>query len=249
MTVRYFVETPIAGDRAILAGDEAHHLLHVMRAKIGEQIVLFDGSGNEFAARVDRLGRTEAELAVLESKPVDRELSINLVLAVALPKGDRQRWLVEKAVELGVSRLVPLETARGVAQPVDKALLRLSRAVIEASKQCGRNRLMEICASRPWLEYCRSPRTSGGRRWLADPSGKDAPAEACRDVATNEQVEIAIGPEGGWTDEELTAGRAEGWREIKLGERILRVETAALALVAIISAAGGFSAPDTADGR
>lgn len=243
MTVRYFIETPIAGDRTILAGDEAHHLLHVMRAKIGQQIVLFDGSGNEFAARVDRLGRTEAELAVLESRPVDRELSINLVLAVALPKGDRQRWLVEKAVELGVSRLVPLETARGVAQPVDKALLRLRRAVIEASKQCGRNRLMEIDASRPWLEYCRSPRTSGGRRWLADPSGKSAPAEAFRDLATNEQVEVAIGPEGGWTEEELIAGSAEGWREINLGARILRVETAALALVAIISAAGGFSAP------
>src|SRR3569623_182794 len=102
---------------------------------------------------------------------------------------------------------------------------------------------MEICLSRPWLEYCRSPRTSGGRRWLADPSGEHAPAAACRDVATNEQIDIAIGPEGGWTEEELIAGRVEGWREMNLGKRILRVETAALALVAIISAAGDLSAP------
>ena len=110
MADRYFVESPIAGDQARLCGAESHHLAHVMRAKPLDEVVLFDGSGAEFLARVERVGRSEIELAVLSRAAVNREARTPLTLAVALPKGDRQRWLVEKAVELGVARLVPLVT-------------------------------------------------------------------------------------------------------------------------------------------
>lgn len=236
MAERYFVETPIVGDRAVVAGDEAHHLLHVMRAKVGQQATLFDGSGAEFAARIERLGRTEAELLILERQEVDRELARPLTLAVALPKGDRQRWLVEKAVELGVTRLVPLETAHGVAQPVDKALARLRRTVIEASKQCGRNRLMEITASRKWSDFCRAEPAAGVLRLLADPSGETALSVVPLREATG--VEAAIGAEGGWAAEELSQARLHGWQAVHLGRRILRIETAALALAAAISLMG-----------
>src|SRR5205823_14535109 len=88
------------------------------------------------------------ELSIIERREVSRELSFSLTLAVALPKGERQKWLIEKATELGVTRIVPLVTERGVAQPVESALDRLRRGVIEASKQCGRNRLMEIAQSK-----------------------------------------------------------------------------------------------------
>ena len=115
-----------------------------MRATPGTQVTLFDGSGDEFAAAVDRVGRSEVELAILSRESINRELPFALTLGVALPKGDRQKWLVEKAVELGVARIVPLRTQRSVAQPVEQALVRLRRAVIEASKQCGRNRLLQI---------------------------------------------------------------------------------------------------------
>ena len=232
---RYFVETPITGPRAVLTGDEAHHLLHVMRAKAGQEVTLFDGSGAEFTARVERLGRSEIELAVGERTAADRESPLELSLAVALPKGDRQRWLVEKAVELGVARLVPLETSRGVAQPVDKALARLRRAVIEASKQCGRNRLMEISPAQTWQSYCSAAAPPGGVQVLADPSGDAKLSGILRDRQGVRAVEAAIGPEGGWTNEELHAGRTHGWRVIGLGPRILRVETAALAIAAIVS--------------
>ena len=108
--------------------------------------MLFEASGSEFAARVDSLGRAEAISCGAASGAVDRELPIRLTSGVSLPKGDRQRWLVEKAVELGVGRLVPLLTAAGWLRPRRTPAAGLDRAVVEASKQCGRNRLMQIRA-------------------------------------------------------------------------------------------------------
>src|SRR4030095_7741023 len=130
MADRYFVEPPITGDHAQLVGPEAHHLAHVMRAQSGHRVTLFDGSGSEFAARVKKVGRSAVELTIESRKQVDRELSVRVTIAVALPKGERQRWLVEKLTELGVFRLVPLITDRAVAQPGESALARLRRGVI-----------------------------------------------------------------------------------------------------------------------
>lgn len=235
MADRYFVETPILGSRALLVGDEAHHLLHVMRAKLGQAVTVFDGSGAEFVACVERLGRSDVELAVGDRIEVDRESPLNLTLAVALPKGDRQRWLVEKAVELGVARLVPLETSRGVAQPVEKALARLRRAVIEASKQSGRNRLMEIGDSQAWPAFSAMAAPSGCRRVLADPSGEANLSDILPNRLELGGIQAAIGPEGGWTEAELGLARANGWHIVGLGPRILRVETAALAIAAMVN--------------
>src|SRR5687767_6148250 len=125
MPDRYFVETPITGQQARLEGAEAHHVANVMRAKPGQAVTLFDGSGAEFDAHVEKVGRSTVEFAVVARIDADRELARQVTLAVALPKGDRQRWLVEKATELGVAQLVPLVTSRSVAQPVAAALARL----------------------------------------------------------------------------------------------------------------------------
>ena len=175
MSDRFFSAAPITGDDAVLSGPEAHHLAHVMRAQVGEIVTLFDDSGQEFSARVRTIGKRDIELEVVERRDVNRESPVRLTLAVALPKGDRQRWLVEKAVELGVAELVPLETQRGVAQPSDAALERLRRSVIEASKQCGRNRLMEIGSAQSWRAfYATAPR----RRFaLAGASGRNGTAK------------------------------------------------------------------------
>ncbi|MEO8496758.1 MAG: RsmE family RNA methyltransferase, partial [Planctomycetota bacterium] len=135
MSRRFFVDLPIADEAAVLTGQEAQHLSKVMRAKVGDELILFDGSGAEFTARVAKIGRSEVDLSIIERCEVDRELPFRLVIGVALPKGDRQRWLVEKLVELGVAELVPLVTIRSVAQPSGNALERLQRAVVEASKQ------------------------------------------------------------------------------------------------------------------
>jgi 16S rRNA (uracil1498-N3)-methyltransferase len=253
MSERFFAAEPISSDRAKLDGPEAHHLLHVMRATIGQEVTVFDGSGAEFVAAVTACGRASVELKILERIEVDRELPFSLTVGVSLPKGDRQKWLVEKLTELGATELVPLATERGVAQPTDNALDRLQRSVIEAAKQCGRNRLMRIAGPRTWGAWV-------AHGWLGQSvtptqveSGAlpqaHAPAKSVRrlvahpavrplvelDLAVPQPTILAVGPEGGLTDDEIVAAEAAGWQIVDLGPRILRVETAAVALAAVVA--------------
>ncbi|HEY4759152.1 MAG TPA: 16S rRNA (uracil(1498)-N(3))-methyltransferase [Thermoguttaceae bacterium] len=230
---RYFVETPITSDHVSLSGPEAHHLINVMRARLGARVVLFDGSGAEFLAQVETIGRNHVELGILSREEVDRELPFLLTLGVALPKGERQKWLVEKAVELGVARLAPLKTQWGVAQPVQQALERLRRTVIEASKQCGRNRLMEICEPREWSDFVAETRGEPFRL-LAHPNASRQKNELLRSDEPIKSVLLAVGPEGGFTDKEVALAVKAGWCTVDLGQRILRVETAAILLVAMV---------------
>jgi 16S rRNA (uracil1498-N3)-methyltransferase len=237
MSDRFYSSQPIDGEQATLDGQEAHHLLHVMRAKVSERVTLFDGSGTEFAAEITKCGRAEVELRVVERREVDRELPFELVVGVSLPKGDRQRWLVEKLTELGVTEMVPLETERGVAQPTDSAIERLERSVIEAAKQCGRNRLMRIAkpqALAEWVHVEVDGATS--RRLIAHPGGA---ALAPQNLSLAVPTRIVVGPEGGFSDAEVAAAIAAGWQCVALGPRILRVETATVALAALVTIAAG----------
>ena len=224
MADRYFSAEIIESPNARLTGSEAHHLLHVMRARPGFEVVLFDGRGGEFPAEVTRCGRAEVELAVGPRRDVERELSFHLTLAVPLPKGDRQRWLVEKAVELGVARLIPLLTVRSEGGQSDPSA-KLLRYVIEASKQCGRNRLMEIAVPVQWSALVGETEV---RRLVAHPGGQPL---AQITLAPPTDSLVAVGPEGGLTDEEIAQAVEAGWQVVDLGDRLLRVETAAVALV------------------
>jgi 16S rRNA (uracil1498-N3)-methyltransferase len=217
-----------------LTGDEARHLVAIMRAQIGDEVILFDGSGFEFTARVAATRKQAVELTIAERREISRELPFSLTLAVALPKGERQKWLVEKATELGVTRLVPLITERGVAQPVESALERLRRTVIEASKQCGRNRLLEITPPANAAAFFATIPPANGRL-IADPAGQ--PLSAAK-ANTSDDLCAAIGPEGGFSPAELSAATTCGWESISLGSRILRVETAAVAIAAWAGATG-----------
>lgn len=250
MSERFFSSEPIAGERVTLAGSEAHHLLHVMRAAVGTPVTLFDGSGTEFAGVVESVRRAEAVVRIVERRDIDCELPFELTVGVALPKGDRQKWLVEKLTELGVATLVPLITERGVAQPTAGAAERLQRSVIEAAKQCGRNRLMKIAEPAAWgewvgmnvrfrmsdLGFAEHGATAGSNaaieRIVAHPDGVSIGEMK---LQRNAAVVVAVGPEGGFTDDEINTATAAGWRKVSLGARILRVETAAVALAAAIS--------------
>lgn len=236
MADRYFVEPPLSGDRVVLSGPEARHLAGVMRAKVGDQTVLFDGSGREFVAEIVAVGRREIELAVVSQAEVDRELPRDVTLCAALPRGDRQRWLIEKAVELGVRRFVPLQTKRGVVEADDGVCERLRRTVVEASKQCGRNRLMEI-ASPAAMPPPADRFPADVVMLLAHPGGEVTPARLADELraAPLRPIAFCVGPEGGFTDEEASAARAAGWRAVDLGPRLLRIETAAAALAAWVA--------------
>jgi len=238
MADRYFVQDPIpfggtTEQRVFLAGQEAHHLVHVMRVRPGVDVTLFDGSGAEFSARVEQVDRREVQLVVLSRQQIDRELPLDVTLAVPIPKGDRQRWLIEKATELGIARIVPLQTARAVAQPAPRALARLRRTVIEASKQSGRNRLMEITSSQDWADFV-NENTDLPCRLLAHQVGKSRGFDPSL-VGDARRAILAIGPEGGFTDEEVWRATTAGWQPIDLGPRILRIETAAVLLTAMVA--------------
>jgi len=230
MSQRFFVEPPIDGNVAELRSTEAQHAVKVMRCRVGDQVTLFDNSGAEFASRITRIDRSTVQLEVLERDAVDRELACTLTLGVALPKGDRQRWLIEKAVELGVETLVPLLTERGVAQPSAQALTRLRRTVIEASKQCGRNRLMQIAQPMSVAAYCES--AAGIRvKLVATPNGQ--PWSSVLNDAT--EIAACVGPEGGFTQAEQDQAQADGWKPVTLGQRLLRIETAAVAIASVVA--------------
>jgi 16S rRNA (uracil1498-N3)-methyltransferase len=162
---------------------------------------------------------------------VSRELTRPVTLAVALPKGDRQKWLVEKVTELGVTRLIPLKTERGVAQPAEQAIVRLRRSVIEASKQCGRNVLLEITEPMAWPKLAAREKTA--LRTMAHPGG-GTPHELMGNAAESNPAGMiaAVGPEGGFSPAEVELAQVSGWHRIGLGRSILRIETAALAIAA-----------------
>ncbi len=230
MSDRFFVESPISGQIATLGGAEARHLIKAMRVKVGDPVVLFDGSGFEFQASVTRVGRNDIDCQIQDRAEVNREPVRTMTFGVALPKGDRQRWLVEKCVELGVSRLVPLITDRSVAKPTSGAVERLRRYVIEASKQCGRNRLMKIDEGCAYSAFIENGALADSHRWIADPQGDSINSMD----PGGDRFHVVIGPEGGLDSGETALARQAGWQSVSLGSRILRVETACAAMASWI---------------
>jgi 16S rRNA (uracil1498-N3)-methyltransferase len=229
MSDRYYLDDDLSPGEVELTGAEAHHLAVVCRIRAGEEVVLFNGRGEQYQARVLEANKRSVVVEVLRVERPAREVGFRLEVAVALPKGDRADFLVEKLTEVGVTSLVPLQTARSIVHPRDSKLERLQRQVIEASKQCGRNVLMQVGEMVRWSVYCETP-TLPRRRILAHPSG-----ESWSKPASGEDTTLAIGPEGGFTDEEILQGSAAGWQLVGLGPRILRVETAAMALATLVT--------------
>jgi len=233
----YSPEPPVDGHLALL-GDEARHLARSRRLGPGDLIEVFDGDGHAFRAEVRSLGRDRVDLAILGPAPPGRSAPFPLTLATAVPKGDRFDWLIEKSTELGVARLIPLRTARSVVDPRETKLDRLRRIIVEASKQCGRDRLMTLERPATWAEYL--VRESAPTRLVAHPGGVPAPSWPRVELAAG--AALAIGPEGGFTDEEVADAVAAGWLAASLGGPLLRVETAGLAGAAtFLALAGGLA--------
>lgn len=209
-----------------MVGDEGRHLTRVRRVEPGEAVEVFDGLGFATAAEVVEVGKDRALLRPVGPPLPDREPAVDLTLATAVPKGERFDWLVEKATELGVTRLVPLLTERSTVDPRDAKIDRLRRTVVEASKQCGRNRLMVIDGPTPWADLLAGTGPDvvkltahpGRRKFAAWPGPRPGGAAV-----------VAVGPEGGFTEPEVEAALAAGWVPVSLGATLLRIETAGLA--------------------
>jgi len=222
----------------LLQGAEARHLATVIRATPGDRVVLFCGDGAEYPAIVTSIAKRNVTLDVGAPNRPDRELPFRLEVAVAFPKSDRGDFLIEKLTELGATRVVPLISQRSVVRP---RLEKLRRAVIEASKQCGRNVLMEIVPAMEWKQYF-SHSTISRIRLIAHPNEQINAAKPPNLGQPYEDMAIAIGPEGGWADEEINCAIKSGWQVVGMGPRILRIETAAIALTAYFALSNASSA-------
>jgi 16S rRNA (uracil1498-N3)-methyltransferase len=230
VSTRFYCPDPPRDGLFQLGTEESRHLARVCRHGPGDVVELFDGRGFATAARVVKIVKDRVALAA-EAEPIPEAAPpCLLTLATAIPKGDRFDWLVEKATEIGVARLVPLVTERSVVDPRESKLERLKRTIVEACKQSGRNRLMVLDPPIAWDVLAK---TAGvGDRLIARP-GTSAFGGGGR---IGQSVILAIGPEGGFSPAEEALADSHGWRPIGLGRHILRVETAGLAGAAIILA-------------
>ncbi len=230
---RFYLPGPLDDPKLLLAGTEAHHLSQVLRLGPGARVVLFDGTGSEVTAQVIGVSKRNVSLEPCSEVRTTGRIVPTVTLAVAPPKGDRFRWLVEKATELNVTRLVPLITQRTVVDPREGKLDKLRQTVIAACKQSGRNHLMQITTPQRFQKSF--PGTDGEDcRIMLHPGGTPLGTFALN-PDREKTLQLLVGPEGGFTNEEVEQAVAGGATLASLGPTLLRTETAALAAAAIIA--------------
>jgi len=238
---RFFCATPLAADTTLeLPAGAARHV-QVLRMQPGQALTLFDGRSGEYAATVERMGRSEVSVRIGGHDPVEREAPRAVHLAVGMPANERMDWLVEKATELGAASFQPLMTAHGVlrlsGERADKKVAHWQAVAIAACEQCGRNRVptvQPIAAIGLWL--AQQPDAAPAIRRIVLGFGDEALPLRVQDASADSALTVLSGPEGGLDAGEERAARACGFVLASLGPRVLRAETAPLAaLMALIA--------------
>lgn len=253
---RFFCAVALrSGDTLSLPPGAARHV-QVLRMQPGEALTLFDGAGGEYAATVERMGRSEVDVIVGAHDPVEREAGAVVHLAAGMPANERMDWLVEKATELGVTSIQPLMSAHGVlrlaGERAGKKRAHWEAVAVAACEQCGRNRVPVIHPVRAFADWIGSPEaenepgTDTGRapeRLVLSlaPATREL-ARRIADAVPGRGWRVLAGPEGGLSTAEEARALAEGFAPVSLGARVLRAETAGLvALVALTSLPPGGS--------
>jgi 16S rRNA (uracil1498-N3)-methyltransferase len=217
-----------------LVGNAASHVTRVLRLRVGQTLTLFNGQGGEHGACIDKAHGGEVTLSVGAHAAIERESPFPLTLAQGISRGERMDLVVQKATELGVSRLVPLLTERSVvrldAQQADRKFNHWRAVAIAACEQCGRNRLPDVALPTQLRGFLRQA-SAGGTRLLLSPEATQRIEDMPRPQAG---ATVLIGPEGGLADEEQQDAQASGFIAVRLGPRILRTETAAIAAITLL---------------
>lgn len=239
MTRRRFYAPPqqfeMQARHVALAAEEARHLRDALRLRAGDEAFVFDGAGREFQCVVRESGKHETRLEILaEVAPAQPESPLRLTLALALLKGEKFDWAVQKATELGVKRIVPVITTRADVRLRDardgaQRVARWRRIALAAAKQSGRAVVPEITECSAFSEFAAAPDTAP-RFMFAERGGAGFPAQKSGISA----AVALVGAEGGWVAEEIVRAEKSGWRIVTLGGRILRAETAALTVTVLM---------------
>jgi 16S rRNA (uracil1498-N3)-methyltransferase len=243
MTRRRFYAPQISfasdGKSVTLSADEARHARDVLRLARGDEVFVFNGQGHEYRCVIVELTPHSAVLDVVEQvEPAKPASPLDLTLAVALLKSEKFDLVVQKSTELGVTRVVPLITARAdvkIREPRDahRKLERWQRIALESAKQCGRARLMRVDAPLNLDEFFGSIADVQLKIMFTERDGGSL-ADTFKTDARSACTVAMVGPEGGWTDDEIQQARASGWEIVTLGGRTLRAETAAIAVAALL---------------
>ncbi len=229
---RFFVNPPKeeSPDQFSFDREETRHIQKVLRLSVGDEINVFDGLGNEYRCIIQEFRNNNAYARVVTRvEPTSPESPLDLTLAVALIKGDKFDLVIKKAVELGVAELVPITTIRSdvKAKNVKRKLERWQKIIVEASKQSGRATLMKI--SEPSDFDCAATTAEGSKILFSERGG-----DGFSKLLTKEKITAFVGPEGGWDDSEIEFARKNEIQVVTLGGRILRAETAAIAVSALL---------------
>ncbi|MFJ5380271.1 16S rRNA (uracil(1498)-N(3))-methyltransferase [Cupriavidus sp. CER94] len=247
MPPRFFVDAALAADAVLDLPDAVVRHVQVLRLAPGDAVTLFNGQGGSHAATLAEIGKRHATAQIGAHDAADAEAPFAVTLAQGLAGGDKMDWLIEKAVELGVAAIQPLQAARSVVRlSGDRALKRQAhwQALVQAAcEQCGRNRLPHLAPVTTFEAWLAAAPATGARLLLSPRATGSLPelAQAHRDAWRAEGVTLLIGPEGGLSPDEEDAARRAGFIGVSLGPRILRTETAGLACLATLNAIlGGF---------
>lgn len=237
---RFFVDGQPEGGVLVLRGENAHHAGRVLRLRPGEAVTLCDGKGTDYDCTVETLEKDAVTCRVLGSHPADTEPKQQLTLFMALPKGDKMEFIVQKAVELGVSEIVPYLSKNCVSRPdkTDKKVERWRKIAVEAAKQCGRGVLPAVHAVVPAAEAVRLAAQAETALFLYENEKQTGLRDALAG-GVGKTVSLMVGPEGGFAPEEAAAAKDAGLVSVSLGTRILRCETAPVAALAAVLYAGG----------
>ncbi len=223
-----------------LPAAQAHHLAHVLRLAPGDPVVLFDGRGAAYDAVIAQSARGAVRVRVGDRRNEDRESPLCVLLAQAVSSGERMDYTIQKAVELGVAAVQPLLTERCVVrlsgERAEKRVLHWQAVAVAACEQCGRNRVPAVHPLLPLRDWLQQPAAAGELRLSLAPEAAAGLRQLDRPAG---RVTVLAGPEGGLTAAELDDAAGAGFRPLRLGPRVLRTETAAVALLAAMQALWG----------
>jgi 16S rRNA (uracil1498-N3)-methyltransferase len=237
--IRVHADAALAeGARVTLGGSAAAHVRRVLRLEPGDALTLFNGDGQDYPSRIVGVGRGTVEAAVEGRVTARAESPLHVTLVQGVARAERMDLVVQKATELGVAAIVPVATARSVVRldhdTRGRKLAHWRGIAIAACEQCGRARIPELAEPQPLATRLAAP--ASGLRILLAPDADLALADAAHGAQV---VELLVGPEGGLEDGEREAALAAGYRACRLGPRVLRSETAAIAAIAVLQAVAG----------
>ena len=212
------------------------HVCRVLRMKAGRPLILFNGRGGEYAAEIHTADPKRAKVCIVGFDAIERESSLKIHLGLALSRGDRFDWAIQKAVELGVESITPLDTLRsdsiGDTKRKERKIHQWQKLIISACEQSGRTSVPRICAplaAAHWMES-----NSGKLSLLLHPDSPSISSQIDGFVAPVRQLNLAVGPEGGFDDEEISKFQHFGFMPVSFGPRVLRTETAPVAVISVL---------------